>query len=63
MKNFLKFSDNSQDNSPQELNDVVLQSAPQSPGSMNYSGSDRNQSYSSQYTYVLVNNLMPSKMI
>jgi forkhead box protein K len=41
--------DNSQDNSPQELNDVVLQSAPQSPGSNNYSGSERNQSYNSQY--------------
>lgn len=31
------------------MNDVVLQSAPQSPGSNNYSGSERNQSYNSQY--------------
>jgi forkhead box protein K len=41
-------SDNSQDNSPQELNDVVLQSAPGSPRSNNYSGNNQG-SYNSQY--------------
>jgi len=41
--------DNSQDNSPQELNDVVLQSAPGSPRSNNYSGNNQ-ASFNSQYT-------------
>lgn len=42
------FSDNSQDNSPQELNDVVLQSAPGSPRSITYSGNNQ-ASFNSQY--------------
>lgn len=45
---FKLISDNSQDNSPQELNDVVLQSAPGSPRSNNYSGNNQ-ASFNSQY--------------
>lgn len=49
MSNHWLISDNSQDNSPQELNDVVLQSAPGSPRSNNYSGNNQ-ASFNSQYT-------------
>jgi hypothetical protein len=46
--NGISISDNSRDNSP--LNDVVLQSAPGSPGSHNYGNNDGNQAtFNSQY--------------